>query len=148
MIRYNDNLVTREQAMVWMRVKDGMTLQQIGDEFGLTRERVRQILADQGVTGTPWTGYKPLHYRRLAQTVARVAQLVVQNARPDDEHYPHGTVNGYMRGCTCDDCRTANRERVYAHKGITVKTPHPRARRPRTDGTRRAALYYRERDDA
>lgn len=40
----------RQQAMVHRYIA-GETLQQIGDYFGLSRERVRQILADAGVVG-------------------------------------------------------------------------------------------------
>lgn len=39
----------RTQEMVRLRAQ-GMTLQAIGDEYGMTRERVRQILKDAGVT--------------------------------------------------------------------------------------------------
>lgn len=138
-------MITQPQIdkMVELR-QEGQTLQQIGDRYGVTRERIRQLLAQEGVTGTPWTGYKAAHYARMAKAVAIIARLTVQTAKPGDEHFPHGTVRGYMRGCGCDDCRTANRERVYAYKGIQVKNPKHALRVQRTDGSRRAAAYYGE----
>lgn len=123
--------------MVEMRLA-GATLQKIGNTFGLTRERIRQILVTQGVTDTPWTGFRVTHYRRLVNAVATVARLTVQNAQVGDEHFPHGTHRGYARGCSCDACRTANRERL----GYQAKNPRPEWRKARTDGTRRAANYY------
>lgn len=38
-----ENLSYREKAVVKMRYEDGMTLEEIGKEFGVTRERIRQI---------------------------------------------------------------------------------------------------------
>lgn len=117
----------RAARMVELRA-EGNTLQQIGDRYGLTRERVRQILAGQGVTGTPWTGFNVTHYRRVFQGIASVARRIEQTCPPESEHFPHGTVRGYMRGCSCVRCRTANRERCYAYRGITVKRPRPELR--------------------
>ena len=34
----------RERAIVKRRVRDGLTLEAVGDEFGLTKERIRQIV--------------------------------------------------------------------------------------------------------
>ena len=129
-------------TMVELRL-EGKTLQQIGDRYGLTRERIRQLLAGEGITGTPF--FKAIHYTRIAKAVATAARLTIQTAKPDDEHFPHGTVKGYMRGCGCAKCRTANRERVYAYKGIEVANPKLALRVQRTDGSRRAAAYYGER---
>ena len=38
-----DTLRDREKTVILMRYKDGMTLGEIGNHFGLTRERIRQI---------------------------------------------------------------------------------------------------------
>jgi len=38
----------RTREMIRMRFGELMTLQEIGDEFGITRERVRQILGNTG----------------------------------------------------------------------------------------------------
>jgi hypothetical protein len=131
---------TQIDTIVELRAQ-GQTLQQIGDRFGVTRERIRQILAEEGITGTPWTGFKLVHYRRMAKAVSRAATLTVRNAKPGDEHFPHGTVNGYMRGCSCERCRIANRERCYAYRPPTSK-PKLALRVARNDGSRRATIYY------
>jgi hypothetical protein len=131
---------TQIDTIVELRAQ-GQTLQQIGDRYDLTRERIRQILAAEGITGTPWTGFKLVHYRRLAKAVSWAATLTVRNAKPGDEHFPHGTVNGYARGCSCERCRTANRERCYAHNPPR-STPKLGNRVARNDGSRRAAIYY------
>jgi RNA polymerase sigma factor (sigma-70 family) len=41
-----DLLDDREKKILYERIVDGKTLQQIGNKFGLTRERIRQIEAD------------------------------------------------------------------------------------------------------
>jgi hypothetical protein len=129
--------------MVEMR-REGCTLQQIGDRFDLTRERIRQILAVEGVTGTQWRGYQVTHYRRLGNAVAIAARRIIAEAKPGDEHFPHGTANGYARGCTCDRCRAANRERVYrTRSGGRPKTRRPELDGARNDGSHRAATYMK-----
>ena len=40
-----DLLDDREKEIIYDRMVNGKTLQQIGDKFGLTRERIRQIEA-------------------------------------------------------------------------------------------------------
>lgn len=58
--------------------RSGMTLQQIGTAYGLTRERVRQIIAHEGVTGADG-GVCQRKARRLAQLAkARLARLNVK----------------------------------------------------------------------
>jgi RNA polymerase sigma-32 factor len=41
-----DLLDDREKEIIYDRMVNGKTLQQIGDKFGLTRERIRQIEAN------------------------------------------------------------------------------------------------------
>ncbi len=41
-----DLLDDREKKIIYERIVNGKTLQQIGNKFGLTRERIRQIEAD------------------------------------------------------------------------------------------------------
>jgi len=41
-----DLLDDREKKILYERIVDGKTLQQIGNKFGLTRERIRQIEAN------------------------------------------------------------------------------------------------------
>jgi DNA-binding transcriptional regulator LsrR (DeoR family) len=38
-------------AAAYMNAPDGMTLKELGDAFGLTQERARQILASKGIQG-------------------------------------------------------------------------------------------------
>lgn len=42
--------------MAFLYTQEGRTLQQIGDTYGVTRERVRQILARLGVVRRPAGG--------------------------------------------------------------------------------------------
>lgn len=111
-------------VMLAMRAR-GATLQQIGDRFGFTRERARQYLAVEGVTGRLWRGWQITHYRRLAAAVGQIARHIVRTAKPDDLYFPHGTLRGYRRGCSCGECRRANREAVYAVTGYVPKQPRP-----------------------
>lgn len=47
----------------------------------------------------------------------------------------HGTLQDYMRGCRCEDCREANRENARKHrqrvKDGTVRKPRPPAAEPK-----------------
>ena len=44
--------MTRIEQMVDMR-NNGQTLQAVGDHFGISRERVRQLLKREGYVGKP-----------------------------------------------------------------------------------------------
>ena len=121
----------------------GLTLRQVGEEFGLTRERVRQI------AGSPYEFRRPrgeslkalgdskmeeIKALRLQgksireigeelqipmQAVATVSDLPVKPPRPLN----HGRATTYNRGCRCDQCTAANRIRMQVYK-----------RKVRTDG--------------
>lgn len=41
---------SRDTKIIIRYVEDGLSTREVGDEFGLTRERVRQILVDSGIT--------------------------------------------------------------------------------------------------
>ncbi len=62
----------------------GETLQQIADDFGITRERVRQILRK---TDVPSLGRRPEHCRQaepLTEAQAKAAALYASGTRPKD----------------------------------------------------------------
>ncbi|WP_225229734.1 sigma factor-like helix-turn-helix DNA-binding protein [Sporosarcina quadrami] len=58
--------VIRDRTMVQL-FKDGRTLESIGDEFGLSRERVRQILVERGICSGQ--GGQALRTRRKKESV-------------------------------------------------------------------------------
>lgn len=65
--------VERELEMVRMYTA-GQTLQEVGNHYGLTRERVRQLIALHGVTGVSGGSHKKAvdnRHRRLAAAKAR-----------------------------------------------------------------------------
>ena len=62
----------RNQRMVVLFTEQAMTLQEIGDLYGITRERVRQILQRQGVDGD--AGGAALRARRHADATAESAE--------------------------------------------------------------------------
>lgn len=57
-------LEEREEEMLRLRFEKLWTLQEIADEYGLSRERVRQIIGNSG------RGYKPKRIRRQARAMA------------------------------------------------------------------------------
>lgn len=125
MRRYSEK-DTRRPAMIDL-LRAGQTLEQIGETFGISRERVRQI------AGSP---YK-YRLRRCdvieAQIEAHIEEInqMRRAGRPLDEiaasigvpayflrgieleakgekPIQHGTLTGYRRGCACGPCRHAN----------------------------------------
>lgn len=116
--------------------KSGETLQQIGDEYGISRERVRQILAKHGVKRSQGGQARALA-DRLAEGVRLYKQGISLRAAAKSvgtsqenlgneidrlgirrEVIPlfkqHGTVQCYAQGpdgnggCRCPECRKAN----------------------------------------
>jgi hypothetical protein len=126
----------RAIAMGRLYIEQGMTLQEIGDEYGITRERVRQIIE-------PF-GFEPHHGRRKRgereATLRDVFERIYSGASSVEDEYrslgyssgdglrnafyalglrlrhpaEHGTDSMYRRGCKCDECRRAHRESIYA----------------------------------
>lgn len=86
--------------------RHGETLQTIGDKYGITRERVRQILAEENEP----LPLKEVHYRRWFGAVAAVArqELLAEFGTTKE----CGTATKYGAGCRCDACRRVNRIRM------------------------------------
>lgn len=116
----------REDEIGAMR-REGATYQEIGDAFGFSRQRAEQICKKLGVT--PKTPQRV--YVRVFRGISSVARQIEATAKPDDPNFPHGTLRGYRRGCSCDRCRKENREWHYRSQGITVKKEIPAAQGPR-----------------
>jgi hypothetical protein len=132
---------TREMQRLYVEV--GLSYSQIGEQFGLTRQRVGQLLGPLGLQ----------QYRRqaavervqlLREVYGRIvrqettlqeeaSKLGYKNARSlrsalyeldmrvvlGYEEPPHGTISRYRSRryqCRCEECRRANRERVAAFK--------------------------------
>jgi transcriptional regulator with XRE-family HTH domain len=113
----------------------GMTLQQVGDLFGVTRERIRQITG-----GSPWPGARrPVKLKAAKAAIPEVKRRVragetMEAVCRDLEvsfscmqklgvksrilhpplHIKHGTVQRYNRGCRCARCRKVNS--LYRHE--------------------------------
>ena len=94
----------RNAEMVLMR-RQGMTLQQIGDHYGICRERVRQLLVGEPV---PLKGH---HYRRFFRAVTVAARLQFRDDNGGTS-IEHGTRSRYTWGCRCAACTQANRDHM------------------------------------
>lgn len=104
----------RNREIVRLHVEGNLTLAEIARRYGITRERVRQIVGAQGVPTLTWVRTKELNAaRRVARAVAVAARHAQSQA--------HGTSYRYSLGCSCSECRAANRESVRKLKG----TPPP-----------------------
>jgi hypothetical protein len=100
------------------------TLQELAARYGITRERVRQILVANGVTvrGRPQLPFTKCEYRRLMNAVKRAAEIELRKEE-------HGTLRRYRGGraafglpsCKCDLCLQANRDRTYNALGYKPK---------------------------
>lgn len=118
--------IQRRNAAMLRRYEAGETLTSIGEAYGLTRERLRQIVKSTGVSmprdtrrmcdvsgcGRPHNsrGYCELHSRRL--------QIYGSVDLPPTPTLAHGTTAKYRGGCRCADCTGANRveARARAHR--------------------------------
>lgn len=89
------------------------TLQEAGDEFGLTRERIRQIVNAYGPGTSRRTSLTQL--RRFTAAIAAVAKL-------EERRLEHGTLRRYRGSmkefppCRCKACLEANRTYTYKYQ--------------------------------
>lgn len=85
------------------------TLQEIGDEFGISRERVRQLLPKS-------VNKKAVSARRAESKIRVQAKTKTLQEHRQQRVYKntiHGTFNCYIGGCKCSECRRANNERNH-----------------------------------
>lgn len=75
----------RNQRMVTM-YRQGLTLEKIGQSFGLTRERVRQILRKQGVTWTEGGQHKTKQAKDAARKAKQDARYLVRHGLTFDQY--------------------------------------------------------------
>lgn len=124
---------------------EGRTLREVGDELGITRERVRQLAQDLGLrfqtpTRRALAGIETARalvdsgvsvYR--AARVAGVADLTLRQAglRSSPRPIIHNRYR-YTRGCRCEICMAANRESARSLRG----------KEPPTHGTQSAYCNY------
>lgn len=129
----------RSVEMARLYVEQGLTLQEIGDRYGITRERVRQLIKPFGLEGHYGRRKREERVRMLMEAYARIESgestsleeakrlgyssrttfagainglgLKLRKPIPEEEH---GTSRKYHKGCRCDECRRAHREDLYA----------------------------------
>lgn len=120
------------QAVFGQMLAEGKTLADIGREYGLSRERVRQIagspfryrdprakqmqrvleMKNDEIVSLRAQGFSVASIgKRLGIPVYYFSRLNVQ--LPERKHIPkHGTINEYRRGCRCAECRKENCNRT------------------------------------
>jgi hypothetical protein len=141
---YQRRVPERTLEMARLYVEEGLSYAQIGERFGLTRQRVGQLLGPLGLQPfrrqaaiarvqllgaaygriirkestleeeAPKLGYK--NARSLRSALYDLDMRVVLGHVPP----PHGTASRYRSrryACRCDECRRANREKGNELKG-------------------------------
>jgi hypothetical protein len=66
--------------------KQGITLEKIGEKFGVTRERVRQLLKKQGITRFDGGQCKAVQARKATTTATRDARHLTRHGMPFSEY--------------------------------------------------------------
>jgi len=135
-----------EMGLLYSR---GLTIQEIADQYGVSRQRVHQLIKPFGLAGHYGKRKQDERVRRLTEAHARIrtgesttdeeakrlgyssagtlrGALHELGLRIRDEWKPaeHGSVLRYRQGCKCDECRRAHREDMYAIRKSHVITEH------------------------
>ena len=82
MVMANPKRNLEREAVICSLYRDGKTLQEVGDVFGLTRERVRQILRRAGVSPTQGGVRKRSERRRYSAKLAKSMPYHLAEAAP------------------------------------------------------------------
>lgn len=93
-----------------------VTLQQIGDKYNISRERVRQILRENNVSGGDNMKSR-IQEKELKLLEKRASHMEARALRQS-----HGTARRYAMGCRCDECRKANTDRCKKYRIKTRET--------------------------
>lgn len=108
--RLPDDPAERRQIVDGLRFA-GWTLQSIGDRFGLTRERIRQI---SSVPARLVPRDRVHYWCRSCNAEVRQGVRRCESCREAKTHGRSGSA--YNRGCRCEECVQANRQRTITYK--------------------------------
>lgn len=126
----------RHQTMARLYVEEGLTYEQIGKRYGITRQRVGQILGPLAIAKHQGARYFAERLQELRATQARInsgestlkdeaqrlgyakgeylrsafSRYGLRIRVPPPPEPEHGTTHRYQRGCKCGECRRAIRE--------------------------------------
>lgn len=104
----------------------GLTLREIGEKYGVTRERVRQILVDSaGWKATPIFDWVEELFVRETFTRAGKCQPGNRRNLPWVIQHQHGTYLRYNAGCRCEPCGKAARAKVEKSLNKTAANMKP-----------------------
>lgn len=125
-------------AAIVAGIEAGRTLQSLGDEYGLTRERIRQIAARAGVFPNDLRNACRVYcavegcHRGIHQAkrngLCHVHQYRADWPNPNDRPLirdVHGTMACYLNRCRCAECVAAYRSYRTAQKSRMLSRPAP-----------------------
>ena len=101
------------------------TLQQVADEFDLSRERIRQIAHEQEHGLRASAVSQRASIRRVFYAVGVVARMTSRDQ--------HGTLTRYRKGCSCDACTAASRAHAYRYRPPKGEDKVGKTRGPRLE---------------
>lgn len=106
----------RDREIVCLYLAKELNQSEIARHYGITRERVRQIICNAGAESA-------LARKRARAAARNIARAVAVVARHEIGQTAHGTRYHYMYyQCRCEPCRAANREYQRGLKGRTPST--------------------------